>query len=212
MEGACEAIAPALEILEGGNVYSTCWYPRMVADGAFPSPVPTATPNSCHTCPPPLPEASASGSKAGATHRLWNEALERGYGRAVWCMVLQTLCRVSWQAPARTTPSTSGMLSQARCWLPPSLCPHSGCHQVLPTNAHGLPIRTKSYWGTTSQGSETPCGHSSSRPLGSVWPLIPSLPLFSCKGVQLRASYRAYDHMDEICAAYSLAFSPFGDR
>jgi WD40 repeat protein len=29
---------------------------------------------------------------------------------------------------------------------------------------------------------------------------------------QLRASYRAYDHMDELAPAYCLAFTPYGDR
>lgn len=29
---------------------------------------------------------------------------------------------------------------------------------------------------------------------------------------QLRASYRAYDHMDELAAAYCVAFSPYGDK
>lgn len=29
---------------------------------------------------------------------------------------------------------------------------------------------------------------------------------------QIRASYRAYDHMDELASAHSLAFSPFGDK
>jgi hypothetical protein len=30
--------------------------------------------------------------------------------------------------------------------------------------------------------------------------------------LQLRASYRAYDHMDEIAAACSVAFTPYGDK
>ena len=29
---------------------------------------------------------------------------------------------------------------------------------------------------------------------------------------QIRASYRAYDHMDELASAHALAFSPFGDK
>jgi WD40 repeat protein len=29
---------------------------------------------------------------------------------------------------------------------------------------------------------------------------------------QLRASYRAYDHMDELAAAYCVTFSPYGDK